>query len=151
MITPIAVNGPMQHVILPVVAPYMGTGNGEMLHQVHPAAAPLNARRSVKNPRKTNVKKSLNAFRLFSKKQKLKGMAELQDKISQTMDGTLRKKWKSLSDEDKAEYYRQAKREKDLYEQRCAELSAQRCSQRTPTSSLYKKWKEAREKQLPFW
>ncbi|MEQ2305250.1 hypothetical protein AMECASPLE_035853 [Ameca splendens] len=114
-----------------VILQPLGLLNGEVLYGAVPPPPLLNSCNSNSERKcedkqdggRAYVKKPPNAFMLFLKEQRPKVAAELNLNHSVAVNSIVGEKWKSLSEEQKAKYYDQARVEKQLHEQQHPEWS----------------------------
>ncbi|MED6278732.1 hypothetical protein CHARACLAT_026942 [Characodon lateralis] len=114
-----------------VILQPLGLLNGEVLYGAVPPPPLLNScnsnserkREDKQDGGRAYVKKPPNAFMLFLKEQRPKVVAELNMNHSVAVNSIVGEKWKSLSEEQKAKYYDQARVEKQLHEQQHPEWS----------------------------
>ncbi|XP_030582109.1 transcription factor 7-like 1 [Archocentrus centrarchus] len=100
-----------------------GTGSQGQMQNLRPAGVLKRKRHEQQDEDRPYIKKPPNAFMLFLKEQRAKVKAELNINRNEAVNAAVGERWKSLSEDQQAKYYKQAEEERMLHAQQHPEWS----------------------------
>ncbi|XP_030581924.1 transcription factor 7-like 1-B [Archocentrus centrarchus] len=113
---------------VPLAAPSNTSSNvlripDRMMQNLRPAGVLKRKRDEQQDEDRPYIKKPPNAFMLFLKEQRAKVKAELNINRNEAVNAAVGERWKSLSEDQQAKYYKQAEEERMLHAQQHPEWS----------------------------